>query len=132
MSMSDPLADFLTRIRNAQAARHEYAEVPFSKLRQRVADVLVEEGYLVKTDTATNEAGHKVLRAYLKYFEGEGVIRKLKRISRPGLRTYSKVNDLPIVNNGLGLSILSTPKGVLPDYKARNENVGGEILCQVF
>lgn len=132
MSMSDPLADFLTRIRNAQHARHEYAQVPHSKLRERVANVLVDEGYLVKTEVANDDNGHKILRAYLKYFEGEGVIRQLKRVSKPGRRSYSKVGDIPVVNNGLGLSILSTPQGVLPDYEAKTRNVGGEVLCQVF
>ena len=132
MSMSDPLADFLTRIRNAQHARHEYAEVPHSKLREHVAQVLVDEGYLTKTEVANENAGHKVLRAYLKYFEGEGVIKRLDRVSKPGRRVYSKVGNIPVVNNGLGISVLSTPQGVLPDYEAKSRNVGGEVLFQIF
>ena len=132
MAYNDPIGDLFTRIRNAQQASHSVTRTPASKLRARILDVLVDEGFIRGYKDVTSKAGHKEIEIELKYFEGRGVIQTLKRVSTPGRRVYSKVNDLPRVQNGLGLSILSTPQGVMADYKARAANVGGEILGQVF
>jgi small subunit ribosomal protein S8 len=131
MSMTDPLGDMLTRIRNGQQAKKDSILTPASKLRARVLDVLQREGYIrgySKADGGTAEA----LRIDLKYFEGRPAIQHLSRVSRPGRRVYSGANELPRVRNGLGITIVSTPKGVLSDAEAREQNVGGEVLCQVF
>ena len=130
--MNDPLGDMLTRIRNAQMRGKSTVSTPASKLRAWVLDVLTDEGYIrgyEKKDTA-NGQGELVIS--LKYFEGEPVIRELKRVSTPGRRVYMGVKDIPSVRNGLGLSIISTPKGVMSDAAARSANVGGEVLCTVF
>lgn len=132
MSYNDPIGDLFTRIRNAQIARHESTTTPASKLRARILDVLQDEGFIRGYSEATSDAGHKVLKVELKYHEGEGAIKTIKRISKPGRRIYSKVNDLPRIHNGLGIAIVSTPHGVMADYKARLENVGGEVIGQVF
>ncbi|MAS86445.1 MAG: 30S ribosomal protein S8 [Micavibrio sp.] len=132
MSYNDPIGDLFTRIRNAQQASHAVTRTPASKLRARILDVLVEEGFIRGYKEAKSEAGHNEFVVELKYYEGRGVIQTIKRVSTPGRRVYSKVNDLPRVQNGLGLSILSTPQGVMADYKARAANVGGEILGQIF
>ena len=132
MSMSDPLADMLSRIRNGQRANKKAVNSPASKLRQRVLDVLEREGYIRGYVREEGEAGKPEINIELKYHEGDPVIREIKRISKPGRRVYSSVNDLPRVRNGLGISIVSTPKGVLSDAEARAENVGGEVICTVF
>ena len=132
MSMSDPLADMLTRIRNGQRANKKAVLSPSSKLRQRVLDVLEREGYIRGYVNGSSETGKPEINIELKYHEGEPVIREIKRISKPGRRVYSSVQNLPRVRNGLGISIVSTPKGVLSDAEARAENVGGEVICTVF
>lgn len=132
MSMSDPLADMLTRIRNGQRARKESILSPASNLRVRVLDVLQREGYIRGYNVEDLSLSHKEIRIELKYHEGDPVIREISRISKPGRRVYSGVGDLPRVLNGLGISIVSTPKGVLSDAEAREKNVGGEVLCTVF
>jgi small subunit ribosomal protein S8 len=131
MSMTDPLGDMLTRIRNGQQARKDSVLTPASRLRARVLDVLQREGYIrgYADEPAT---AHPSLRIELKYFEGQPAIRYMQRVSKPGRRVYSGSKDLPRVRNGLGITIVSTPKGVLSDAEAREQNVGGEVLCQVF
>ncbi len=132
MVMSDPLGDLLTRIRNGQRARKSSVSSPASKLRANVLEVLKREGYI--RDFARQEVspGIAELRIELKYQEGKPVIREISRVSKPGRRVYSKIKDLPKVYNGLGIAILSTPKGVMSDNEARAANLGGEILCRVF
>lgn len=130
MSFSDPLGDMLTRIRNALMRERSTVQTPASKLRARVLDVLIDEGY-IRGYAEMEQDGHKQFVIELKYFEGESVIRNIKRVSKPGRRVYSSVKDLPRVQNGLGIAILSTPKGVMSDHLAREQNVGGEILCHV-
>ncbi len=132
MSMTDPIADMLTRIRNANMVKHETVEVPASKLKVELARVLKEEGYI--SDYEVKEAGKfKVISITLKYDEsGKSVITKLQRVSKPGLRSYSKSKNLQKVLGGMGIAIVSTPKGLLTDRKARKENVGGEVLCYVY
>lgn len=132
MSMTDPIGDMLTRIRNGLQARKSVISSPASKTRQRVLDVLEREGYIRGYSRTDGEANKAELSIELKYHEGEPVIRTLNRVSKPGRRVYSAVNDLPRVHNGLGISIVSTPKGVLSDAEARENNVGGEVLCTVF
>ncbi|MEO1066686.1 MAG: 30S ribosomal protein S8 [Pseudomonadota bacterium] len=132
MSMIDPLGDMLTRIRNAQMRTKTNVVTPASKLRSRVLEVLQSEGYIRGFSEAEYAKGKSEITIELKYFDGEPVIREIKRISKPGRRVYASVKNLPRVANGLGVSILSTPKGVMSDSKAREENVGGEVLCQVF
>lgn len=131
MSMTDPLADMLTRIRNGQRANKRVVEAPASKLRARVLEVLEREGFIRGYERDEN-SGKPVFNIELKYHEGEPVIQVISRVSKPGRRVYSSVKDLPRVRNGLGISIVSTPKGVLSDAEARDANVGGEILCTVF
>ena len=130
MSMQDPLADMLTRIRNAQMAEHASVEMPASKVKAAVAKVLKEEGYI--TDFRVEGETKVSLVIDLKYYEGKPVIENLKRVSRPGLRTYTGKEELPKVNGGLGIAIVSTNKGVMTDRAARAAGVGGEILCTVF
>jgi small subunit ribosomal protein S8 len=132
MSMNDPLGDMLTRIRNAQLRGKSTVKTPASKLRAWVLDVLTGEGYIRGYESATTENGQGELTISLKYFEGTPVIREIKRVSKPGRRVYMGVKDLPTVRNGLGVSIVSTPKGVMSDAAARSANVGGEVLCTVF
>ena len=132
MSMSDPLGDMLTRIRNAQSASLPTTACPHSGVRQSVCDVLQDEGYIRGYQVVEQDNNKKEIQIELKYDEGQPVIRELKRISKPGRRMYSKIKDLQPFHNGLGIKIISTPRGVMPDYKARNENVGGEVLCQVY
>ena len=131
MAMTDPLGDMLTRIRNGQQARKDSILTPASKLRARVLDVLQREGY-IRGYSEETVGPAKGLRIELKYFEGQPAIQHLARVSKPGRRVYSKIADLPRVANGLGISILSTPRGVMSDAEARTANVGGEVLCQVF
>jgi small subunit ribosomal protein S8 len=131
MSMNDPLSDMLTRIRNGQQAGKPVIEVPFSRLHENVANVLKDEGY-IREFRKEQKDNKPVLMLELKYAEGKGVIRVIDRVSKPGRRVYSNVKNLPRFYNGLGILIVSTPQGVMPDSKARAANVGGEILCQVF
>ena len=130
--MNDPIGDMLTRIRNAQLRGKSEVSTPASKLRAWVLDVLKDEGYIRGYERVTGEDGHPGLRIELKYFEGTPVIRDIKRVSKPGRRVYMSVKDLPSVRGGLGVSIVSTPKGVMSDAHARAANVGGEVLCTVF
>lgn len=129
---SDPLGDMLTRIRNGQRAQKSTVRSPASKLRARVLDVLKREGYIRNYETIDVRPGIKELSIELKYHNGEPVIRELKRVSKPGRRIYAGVKDLPRVYNGLGIAIISTPRGVISDAEARELKVGGEILCTVF
>lgn len=131
MSMQDTVADMLTRIRNAQMAKLPSVSMPSSTLKVSIANVLVEEGFLGAMDVAEDGA-KKTLNLTLRYFEGQPVIQEIKRFSRPGLRQYKGAQDLPKVSGGLGVSIVSTSKGVMTDRQARKENVGGEVLCTVF
>lgn len=132
MVVTDPIADLLTRIRNALTARHETVTVPASKMKKAIADILVEEGY-VKSAEIVDDNGHPVIRIALKYgAKYEKVITNLKRISKPGLRVYCGSADLPKVLGGLGIAIISTSKGIMTDKKARNLNVGGEVLAYVW
>jgi small subunit ribosomal protein S8 len=130
--MNDPIGDMLTRIRNAQARGKGHVSTPASKLRAWVLDVLKDEGYIRGYEPTTGEGGHPELRIELKYYEGTPVIREIKRVSKPGRRVYMGVKELPQVRQGLGVSIVSTPKGVMSDAHARAANVGGEVLCTVF
>ena len=132
MTMTDPLGDMLTRIRNAQMRSKSKVSTPASKLRGWVLDVLEEEGFIRGYAQVEFDNGRAEFEIELKYFDGEPVIRELRRVSTPGRRVYSSVKSLPTVANGLGVAILSTPKGVMSDSKARAENVGGEVLCSVF
>ena len=132
MSMTDPLGDMLTRIRNGQRARKSSVVAPASKLRSNVLEVLKREGYIRGFAEHEVRQGVRELNIELKYNEGQPVIQEISRISKPGRRVYSKIKDLPRVYNGLGISILSTPRGVLSDAEAREQNVGGEVLCRVF
>jgi small subunit ribosomal protein S8 len=132
MAVSDPLGDMLTRIRNAQRARHSTCLAPASKLRANVLDVLRREGFIRGFTAEELRPGVSRLRIELKYNEGEPVIKEIARVSKPGRRVYSKIKELPRVYAGLGVSILSTPRGVMSDAEARAANVGGEVLCRVF
>ncbi len=132
MAMSDPLGDMLTRIRNGQMASKSAIKAPASKLRANVLEVLRREGYIRGFETVDLGGGKTELSIELKYHNGEPVIRELRRVSKPGRRIYKGVNDLPSVYNGLGIAIVSTPRGVLSDAEAREARVGGEVLCTVF
>ncbi len=132
MSMNDPLGDMLTRIRNAQMRGKSTVRTPSSKLRAWVLDVLKDEGYIRGYEKTTAANGQPELEISLKYFEGTPVIREIKRVSTPGRRVYAGVKDIPSVRQGLGVSIVSTPKGVMSDAAARSANVGGEVLCTVL
>lgn len=129
--MNDPLGDMLTRIRNAQMRGKSTVRTPASKLRAWVLDVLTDEGY-IRGYEKVEGSKHPELEISLKYFEGTPVIRELKRVSKPGRRVYMGVKEIPQIRQGLGVSIVSTPKGVMSDANARSQNVGGEVLCQVF
>ena len=132
MVMTDPLADMLTRIRNAQLRKKAKVSTPASSFRQHVLDVLQAEGYIRGYSSIEQEGRQPEFEIELKYYDGEPVIRRIERVSRPGRRVYASVKNLPRVADGLGVSILSTPKGVMSDARARDENVGGEVLCRVF
>ena len=132
MTMTDPLSDMLTRIRNGQRAQKETVLSPASRLRANVLDVLKREGFIRGFSEREVRPGIAEIEIELKYHEGDPVIREISRVSTPGRRVYSGVKDLPLVYDGLGISILSTPRGVLSDSEARDQNVGGEVLCQVF
>ncbi len=130
MAMSDPIADMLTRIRNAQLAEKATVSMPSSKLKVAIAAVLKDEGYVDNFAVRENE-GKPMLEIALKYYAGRPVIERIERVSKPGLRIYKGSNDIPRVMNGLGVAIVSTPKGVMTDRKARASNIGGEVLCIV-
>lgn len=130
--MNDPIGDMLTRIRNAQMRGKSTVSTPASKLRAWVLDVLADEGYIRGYEKTTSTDGHGSIEISLKYFDGVPVIRELKRVSKPGRRVYLGVKDIPQVRQGLGVSIVSTPQGVMSDANARAKNVGGEVLCTVF
>ena len=132
MTVTDPLGDMLTRIRNAQLRGKSKVITPASKMRVRVLDVLQQEGYIRGYAEVDYSKGRSEIEIELKYFDGEPVIRQIDRVSTPGRRVYASVDNLPTVYNGLGISILSTPKGVLSDADARAQNVGGEVICTVF
>ncbi|SDF42753.1 30S ribosomal protein S8 [Limimaricola pyoseonensis] len=130
--MNDPIGDMLTRIRNAQMRHKSTVLTPASKLRAWVLDVLADEGYIRGYEKVTGKDGHPAIEISLRYYEGTPVIRELQRVSKPGRRVYMSVKDLPSPRQGLGVSIVSTPKGVMSDANARAANVGGEVLCTVF
>jgi small subunit ribosomal protein S8 len=132
MALNDPLGDLFTRIRNAQMRSKSKVSTPGSRLRASVLDVLKSEGYIRGYATVEFDNGRTEFEIELKYFDGAPVIREIERVSKPGRRVYASVKALPRVNNGLGVAILSTPKGVMADHDARDANVGGEILCTVF
>ena len=132
MTMTDPIADFLTRIRNALMAKHENTDIPASKLKWQIAEILKEEGYIANVKPVEEE-GRQLLRVYLKYgANNESAIRNLKRVSKPGCRVYIGKDEIRRVQGGLGISIMTTPKGVMTGRQARREGVGGEILCEVW
>ncbi|HYW60873.1 MAG TPA: 30S ribosomal protein S8 [Xanthobacteraceae bacterium] len=132
MSMTDPIGDLITRIRNAQQRAKSKVSTPASKLRERVLEVLKTEGYIRGYATVAHSDGRSEIEIELKYFDGAPVIREIARVSKPGRRVYASVRNLPRINNGLGVAIVSTPKGVMADHAARDANVGGEILFTVF
>ncbi len=132
MSLSDPIGDLLARIRNGQMARHGAVRSPNSKKRRAVLDVLKKEGFIRGYSENELRKGVSELRVELKYYDGEPVIRELRRVSRPGLRNYSSVRDMPRVRNGLGVLIVSTSQGLMSDADARERNIGGEVVAQVF
>ncbi|MFI3305794.1 MAG: 30S ribosomal protein S8 [Rikenellaceae bacterium] len=132
--MTDPIADFLTRIRNAVKANHKVVEAPGSKIKQEITKILHDQGYILAYKFDTDERGHSVIKIALKWNAQTktNAIKELKRVSRPGLRQYTSVGDMQRVKNGLGVAIVSTSKGILTDAAARRENVGGEVLCYIF
>ena len=132
--MTDPIADFLTRIRNAVKANHKVVEAPGSKIKQEMTKILYDQGYILAYKFESDEKGHPVIKIALKYHPEtkSNAITNLKRVSRPGLRQYADAKSMPRVLNGLGIAIVSTSKGVMTDKKARQENVGGEVLCYVY
>ncbi|VWL84871.1 30S ribosomal protein S8 [Oceanivirga miroungae] len=131
MNLTDPIADMLTRIRNANSAKHSVVSIPFSKIKESIANILKNEGYIV--DYSIEEEGSKKnIVVTLKYVEGETVIKGLRRISKPGRRVYSSLENLPKVLGGLGIAIVSTPKGVITDKECRKHSVGGEVICYVW
>jgi len=132
MSMTDPIADMITRIRNGQRARKSSVSTPASRMRGAILEVLKSEGYIRGYAKSESDTGKNNFEVELKYIEGKPVILEIQRISRPGRRVYSGVGDLPRIYNGLGISIISTPSGVMSDIEARKQNVGGEVLCRVF
>ena len=129
--MNDPISDMLTRIRNANDARHDTVDVPYSKVKKAIADILVAEGFVASADTL-GEGTHKTIRITLKYEGKTKVLQGLKRISKPGLRIYANVEELPRVLNGLGIAIISTSKGIMTDKEARKQNVAGEVLAYLW
>jgi len=131
MALSDPIGDLFARIRNAQMRNLNFVEVPASNFRLRILEVLKNEGYIINYSTSETD-NKKIIKINLKYYEGTPVIREIKRISKPGRRVYSKASSIPKILNGLGVAILSTPKGVMSDTEARKNNLGGEIICRVF
>ena len=132
MTFVDPIGDMLTRIRNGQMRSLNKIDIPFSLFRSKILEVLKKEGYIIDFKVEKNENNHKSLKVDLKYYEGQPVIREIKRMSKPGRRVYSRATSIPRVHNGLGVAILSTSKGVMSDSEAIKNNLGGEIICRVF
>lgn len=132
MSMNDPIADMLTRLRNAQGAGHRSTRMPWSTHKVKILDVLKDEGFIRGYKILDLDNNKKDIEAELKYDGTEGVIRSVERVSKPGRRVYKKSSDLPPFHNGLGILVVSTPKGVMTDHQARQQNVGGEVICRVF
>ena len=132
MSLGDPIGDMLTRIRNGQMRSLNKIEIPFSNFRSKILEVLKREGYIISYEITTNDKKIKNIFVKLKYYDGQPVIKEIKRISKPGRRVYSKATSIPKVLNGLGLAILSTSKGVMSDTEATKNNLGGEIICRIF
>lgn len=131
--LSDPIADFLTRIRNAAKARHKRVEVPASKMKLAIAEILVDQGYIANVEKIEGTNGNQgSIQVTLRYYEGQPAFKEIRRVSRPGIRRYAPVADLPRVRNGLGIAVVSTPKGVITDKDARRYNVGGEVICTVW
>ena len=131
MSLSDPIGDMIARVKNAQARNHKKVELPSSNFKTKIADILKNEGFI--KDLKVNTEGNKsILSLELKYHSGNPVISNFERVSKPGRRIFSSVDSLPKINNGLGIAIVSTPKGVMTDMQARKQKVGGEIICKVF
>jgi len=132
--VTDPIADYLNRIRNAQQAGKRVVEIPASNLKKRITEILYEQGYILKYKFEDTPNGQGLIKVAIKYdkVSGEPVIKKMKRVSRPGLRAYRSADELPRVINGLGVAIVSTSKGVMTDKQARTENVGGEVLCSIY
>ncbi len=132
MAVTDPIADMLARIRNAHMRNKATVRMPASRMRERILQVLADEGYIRGFQRIELEGGKADIEVELKYYDGQPVIREIRRVSRPGRRVYTSVEDMPLVYNGLGIAILSTSRGVMSDAKARELNVGGEIICTVF
>ena len=132
MSYTDPIADMITRIRNAQLRKLSSVSIPNSKLRSKILDVLKDEGYISAYKISSENQNTKSLIVDLKYNNGMPVIREISRVSKPGRRIYAKADSIPIIQNGLGLAIVSTSKGIMSDNDAKNQNIGGEIICRVF
>ena len=132
MTIVDPIGDMFTRIRNGQMRSLNSVEIPASKFRSKILDILKSEGYINNYFLESNENNKKIIKVNLKYYEGNPVIKEIKRISKPGRRIYSRATSIPKIQNGLGLAIISTPKGVMSDNEARKNNIGGEIICRVF
>ena len=131
MSLSDPIGDMLARLKNSQMRNHKKIELPSSKFKKRIAEILKSEGYIIDYEVKSNENKANLLIS-LKYSSGNPVINSIERVSKPGRRVFSSAESLPKVNNGLGIAIISTPKGVMTDIDARKQNIGGEIICKVF
>ena len=132
MSMTDPIADMLTRIRNACGSKHRRVDIPVSKMKTEIARILKENNYIQDYTTLMNDDGRQILRVRLKYAGGQSVIRQLQRVSSPGLRRYVGVTEIPRIRNGLGLAIVSTPKGLMSDREARHARMGGELVAVVW
>ena len=132
MTLTDPIGDMFTRIRNGQMRSLNTIDVPASNFRLKILEVLKSEGYITNYFIEKNDNNKKTLKVDLKYYEGTPVIKEIKRVSKPGRRVYSRATSIPKIQNGLGLAILSTPKGVMSDNDARKNNIGGEIICRVF
>ena len=132
MSLSDPIGDMLARLKNSQKRNHKNVELPSSKFKMKIAEILKSEGYIVDYEVKSEENSKSNLKISLKYSSGNPVISSIERVSKPGRRIFSSAESLPKVNNGLGIAIISTPKGVMTDIDARKQRVGGEIICKVF
>ena len=132
MTIVDPIGDMFTRIRNGQMRSLNSVEIHASKFRSKILDILKSEGYINNYFLESSENNKKIIKVNLKYYEGNPVIKEIKRISKPGRRVYSRANSIPKIQNGLGLAIISTPQGVMSDVDARKNNIGGEVICKVF
>ena len=132
MSMTDPIANMIAAVKNGQLAEKSSVNIPASKLKKSILKVLADEGYVAGFEDTKDENGHPSLKVFLKYHEGQPVIRQIQRISRPGRRVYAQIGKMPKVHNGLGIIIVSTSKGVMSDFDARQASIGGELLCSVF